>query len=75
MHYSVDYILRVLYPLLFFFANFTSCIMKGVDTMETFLMTILIIFILGVLAIGGMFLGLGQLVWKAIQKFVRWLSQ
>lgn len=42
--------------------------------METFLMTILIIFILGVLAIGGMFLGLGQLVWKAIKKFVRWLS-
>ena len=43
--------------------------------METFLMTILIIFILGVLAIGGMFLGLGQLVWEAIKKFVRWLSE
>ena len=43
--------------------------------MELFLMTILIIFILGVLAIGGLFLGLGQLIWKAIQKFVRWLNQ
>lgn len=42
--------------------------------METFLMTILIIFILGILAIGGIFLVLGQLIWKAIKKFVRWLS-